>query len=408
MGWESKDIGDAGEGIFKRLALEWGASFLSTPSASGTDGYLQWYDLPGIRLWVQIKSILQYHQSTSFLPVYIRPGVLSEWYTYRPLLVVCEIRTNRAWWLDTAKESWYWGTVKGKTFHVPTDQPVDQTSKQAVRRIALQRPRVLQPYVFMTSSSSSAPNPELQSYSALKDLSFERVKEVLTNAYQEMKSVGVHERDIIALSVARLIQSQLDQFSAIPLDSFIELVSARLLSKEWGGRSFTLGTLASLLQPGLLNPLDDTFIDILTKASELAVAERSFLNPEFGLIISASLSQRFPTRTDLPEHLEYLATSVIHSPQNLTVENVAHSMLEWLDHRTEPLDQKISRHWLAHQVIRPLPADADIFLHIEDAEESVKQILEFGLEGVSPKDLILTDQLIRLRSSELIGKWTCP
>jgi hypothetical protein len=172
-----------------------------------------------------------------------------------------------------------------------------------------------------------------------------------------------------------------------------------------GGRSFTLGALAILLQPARKRAFCASFFPVLAEAADLAVTRRSFLNPEFGLIIAASLSQLFPERGDALELLEHLVETVVSNPQNLAVERVALVLRNWLDKRDLPLSQLIDEGWLTQEVVRPLPSDADIFLHRDEATAALTRVIHSGPAQASAEDLRSLDQLICLEASELLEQW---
>ena len=116
-------------------------------------------------------------------------------------------------------------------------------------------------------------------------------------------------------------------------------------------------------------------------------------------------AERFPHGSDVADLLQHLAQEVLADPQNLTIESVARWLLKWLNSKDVPLDKAIPGDWLALQVLRPLPSDAEVFLRRDEAEGAVMRAVENGVEGVTPEVLDLSDQLIRLRASQLLDEW---
>ena len=398
MGKESRQIGSHGEDLFGFLIDHWGAHWVHTPSAQGTDGYLEWDDLPGVRLWVQIKTRRKRNKKNAredcLLVQINKADTLKAWSTYGPILVVCVLEEARAWWLDTLPNLYPWIPPSPHTFQVPFNQPVDESTRKAVLHVALTRPRSLPLFVRSTLPTRIALN-----------LPLHIIKEIVEFAYRDMQSMGVLERDVTALAVARLIHLEIIPFTVKGLDFFLELVSDRLLSREWGGRSFTLGALSSLLYPKITNKFDPAFISTLTRAATRAIEQRTFVNPEFGLLIAASLVQHFPERNDLPGLVEHLVKMVAANPQNLQVESIARRLHDWLDRRWVPIEGLFPVGWLTDQVIRPIEQDAEVFLDLEAADNAVNHILKNGVMGATPEELNLIDQLTRLKAVDQLSKW---
>jgi hypothetical protein len=224
--------------------------------------------------------------------------------------------------------------------------------------------------------------------------------EFLHHAY-DMKSLTTQQRDVNALASARFIQSRISTLSSDDLEKYCELVIKRLLSKEMGGRSFTLGALANLLRPGLKMPLDRSFVTDLSDAAERAMTKGTFLNPEFGLVIAASLCERFGEASDW-DLLEYLVS--LRSP-NGTVSLISSRLRRWLEDRHSPLQRVIKPEWLVAQVVRDLPVNAEIFLKMDEVEAVAALVPSRPPSLVSAEELDAYDQVVRRDASALLDDW---
>lgn len=236
----------------------------------------------------------------------------------------------------------------------------------------------------------------------LKNLSPQTLQDVLEYLFgQDFHSI--HDRDTAALAGTRIIHCNLPAFNPrTSLDGFLGIVNSRLLTPQQGGRSFALGALASLLRPSLNIPFDSTYISELETAALLAIHRRTFLNPEFGLLIAAALCERFPKRRSVRRLVDELIIQVIDDPQNVCVKHVAVQMREWLPQRNSvPLETAFNWSWLEQQVVRPLPRNTPIFLRRAEAELAVHR-LDHGLLGTSAREQYLADQMIRLDASRLL------
>jgi uncharacterized protein DUF4365 len=404
MGAESRQIGRKGEALFWHLASEWG-EHETTPSAVGTDGYLRWPNVLANRLFVQVKTIRKRGRQTNTIPVRISAVHLRDWYAYRPLLVVCVLDEERAWWKDTAEDDWPQDPRKSKTFHIPLNQPVDVTTKDAVQKIALQRPRYLGPGVI----GHSAPEQSLTGIELvpeeLRRLSAPDMLHILKDIYKEMRLASIVERDGMALAAARLIHCNLPLFEKVPIEDYLELVRSRLLSIQQGGRSYTLGALASLLHPGLNHPFDGAFVDDLEKVVERAVKAGTFVNPEFALIIGASLVARFPDKSHLSDRIRDLTQWAVTNPQNFAIKQVALLLQRNFEQReTVVTNQLDSGNGIAKHILRPLRQDDEIFAKLEEAIAAAWRIVDSTPAGASKKDLSLFNQLTRFQASDLLQR----
>lgn len=217
---------------------------------------------------------------------------------------------------------------------------------------------------------------------------------------------GIQDRDIASLAGTRLIHYNLSTFeTARSLEDFLALISSRLRSPKEGGRSFALGALASLLRPSLNLPFDCAFIDQLEQAAAFAVRRRTYLNPEFGLLIAGSLSERFPERASSRLLLSDLVGEVIQDPQNKQVRSIAHRFNLWLPRRKSiPLEGIFDCAWLERQVVRPLDRTSPIFSQPSQAERAAARVAEHGLTGASVEELHLSDEMVRLKASDLLQR----
>lgn len=405
MGESSRTIGDRGERLFGHLASKWRAEWLRTGSQPSFDGELSWTDLPGVVLPVQIKTRLTMDTGWTNCPVYIRKArTLQDWSIRPPILVICVLEDGTAFWLDTADQlpRPHPSTF---TFHVPRTQPVSENTTGEIRRSALARPRVDAPYVDQTKAlrrfgmlyqwRPGLPK-RMDSPSTLMGL--------ITNAYREMGEVNVNNRDAVALAVARLLVGSGPVLRELNAEPLLEVVSNRLLSSALGGRSFTLGALVALLQPSAQARVGHDSIPILVNAAELAIDRRSFLNPEFGLIILAELSDRFRDVSLPREALSELTQRVRRDPQNRRVLRVARVLENWLSAPC-PLQQLFSSEWLNRAIYRPLPSMSPALVDPEGVSAVVSHVLIQGLSGSSARDLKLADQFIRLRAGDILARW---
>jgi hypothetical protein len=404
MGAESRQIGRKGEALFWHLAAEWG-EHETTPAAMGTDGYLRWPNVLANRLFVQVKTKRKRGRQTNSLPVTISATHLRDWYSYRPLLILCVLEEGRAWWKDTAEEEWPQDPRKSKTFRVPLNQPVDATTKDAVQKIALQRPRYLGPGVI----GLSAPEQSLTGIELvpeeLRRLSTPDMLYILKDIYKEMGQASIVERDGMALAAARLIHCNLPLFEKVPIEDYLELVRSRLLSTQQGGRSYTLGALASLLHPGLNHPFDAAFIEDLEKVAERAVKAGTFVNPEFALIIGASLVARFPDKSHLSDHIRDLTQWAVNNPQNSATKQVALLIQRNFEQRETAVTNQLDRgNGIAKHILRPLRQDDEIFAKLEEAIAAAWRVVESTPAAASQQDLSLFNQLTRFQASDLLQR----
>jgi hypothetical protein len=320
--------------------------------------------------------------------------------------VFCALDEERAWWKDTAHESWSPTPKKGAWIEIPLNQPVDGTTKDAVQKIALQRPRYVPPGVLPFASSRRLLKRDELVPEKLRKLSVQDMSAVLHDIYVEMDDahVTVVERDGLALAAARLIQYNLRCFESGSIDSFLKIVLSRLLSEQQGGRSNTLAALACLLQPGLHHQFDRAFSNDLETAIHLAVTAKTFVNPEFALVIGASLVARFPAMSHLSDHVRCLTLRAFDCPQTPEVKRVAGLLKNNFEQHVIPLDRLVTGRWLAKGIVRPLRQDDDIFRRREEAVEAAWRIVQVTPARARLDDLALFNQLTRLQAIEQLHR----
>jgi hypothetical protein len=392
MGWRSPLIGSAGEGLFQHLAYHWDAIFVPAP-APHTDGYLFWPEMEGVRLAVQIKSAEKRTAGVEWFDVDLSASNIRDWARHRPLLVLCIISEHRAWWIDTRQYHWQWEATEGQTRRLPLTQPVDETTKTAVQRIALRHSHHALPFVFSRHERT------------LADISPDRVRELLRDTYQKTASAGIIERDFAALAIARTVYSARATFRTITLERYLELVIDRLFESLPGGRSFTLGALAALLRTRRGLPIHSSFIPRLAEAASRAITARTFITPELGMLIAASLHDRFPQHPDVSGLVEYLVLEVQHAPQNPIIKSVAQRLSLSLGKTRRPLSTLFEASWVEDQITRPLCGDEFVLIDRNSADAATARALRAGVVGALPTDLQLADQLIRLKAYYLVDDW---
>src|SRR5580692_1493040 len=391
-GWKSSLLGTSGEGLFQHLAYFWDAQFIPTSVAPHIDGYVFWPAMGGVRLPVQIKSV-ERTNGKSWVDVEIGSHNLRDWAHHHPLLVLCDISEHLAWWVDTAEYSWPWEIDKSRTLRVRLNRSVDVSTRDSVKRIALSRcPHHDIPFVLGRRNRSIADLPP--------EFALERLK----SAYRETTKTGIIERDSTALAVARMICEARSSFRKTKLEQYLELVIDRLVATRPGGLSFTLGALTALLRTRRQLPTHSSFIPHLADAATRAITSRTFITPEFGLLIAAALHDRFPSHPDVSGLVEHLVLRV-DQPQNSTVALVANRINRIGYASGRPLSSYFSDIWLAEQIKRPLYRDADIFLDRAEADAAAARAVKAGVASADPKDLDLADQLIRLKASILLDDW---
>jgi hypothetical protein len=220
-----------------------------------------------------------------------------------------------------------------------------------------------------------------------------------------MDSLDIIGRDANALAVARLLVGSPSSLLRLDSDLLLDAVSVRLLSSAWGGRSFTLGALASLFRRDTGVSFGGEVIDPMIDAADWAITKRTLLNPEFGLIILAELVERFPTRSTPRDSLASLTEIVIQDPQNETLLRTARRLRAWLDADKRPLSTVVPRGWLERAAFRPLPSDSEVMADPEAAVAVVQHVLAYGIEGSSASQLQMVDHVVRKKAEEVMRKW---
>jgi hypothetical protein len=405
-GYDRQIIGNEGEHLFGVLAARWGAIWTNTREAAAVDGWLSWPDLPGVILWVQVKSRRELGTKGPELRIRIpNADTLADWSAREPILAVPVFDENEAFWIDTA-EHLPKPPPLSFTFRVPLLNAVSRTPKATIRRIALSRRRSLSPLevpgpTWFRSARRTVWQPSLPGTLA----SITSLSDLVLASYREMDSLDIIGRDANALAVARLLVGSPGALLRLDSDLLLDAVSVRLLSSAWGGRSFTLGALASLFRPDTGVSFGGEVIDRMIDAAEWAIAKRTLLNPEFGLIILAELVERFPTRSTPRDALASLTEIVVHDPQNKTLLRIARRLRAWLDADKRPLSTVVPKGWLEQAAFRPLPSDSEVMADPEAAVAAVQHVLAYGIEGSSTSQLQMVDHVVRKKAEEVMRKW---
>lgn len=401
-GARSREIGRNGEALFLHLASQWGG-FEYTPLAEGTDGYLRWPSVMSNRLFVQIRTTNRRRQSGNYLPVSVEASHLRDWYACRPLLVRCVLNEERAWWKDTADDEWALDTNEGKVFRVPLNQPVDATTREQVQKIALQRPRYTGPGVVPVHARKPL-NPIHLVPETLRSLSHADVLLLLRDIYAEMRRAKIIERDGLALAAARIVYSNLHTLKERSLDEYLNVLLLRVLSKEQGGRSYTLGALAGLLNPRLDRAFDRSFLPAMEKAVDNSVTAGTFVNPEFGLIVGASLVLKFPDVSHLSDHIRDLACQAADEPQTMALKKVADAVVAHFCRREMPVLARRAHDGVAQHILKPLQQDDEIFAKLDEAIETAWEIVGLTPAAASSEQLDLFNQLTKFQASSVLDK----
>jgi hypothetical protein len=406
VGLNAHLIGLEGEALFQRLARKHWGEFEYTPQAAGTDGYLRWTNVSAERLFVQIKTSTSRGRLTDFLKVEVAPNHLREWYAIRPILVKCILDEDSAWWMDTAEENWPFDARKSRMFSVPLGNPVDSSTKTAIQGIALRRSRFLPPGVIAAQGKRPASAKLALVPQSLRRLTPRELRGILETIYAEIAKASLIERDGMALSAARLIHCNLRMFEAGTVDAYLALVLSRLQSDQQGGRSNTLIALTSLLRPNLGLTFDPAFLPSLQIAIDRAVTAGTYVNPEFGLILAASLAARFPKASHLSDHARDLASKSLKATptsQNCRLRRVAGLLEHHLGDRASPYPHQFTGDaWLTKMIYRPLRPDDEIFRRFDQAAETAWRIVASTPARADVADLNLFNELTRLQASSLL------
>ena len=405
-GHERQLIGTQGEDLFGFLAARWGATWTNTREAARVDGWLSWPDLPGISLWVQVKSRRRIGTRGSELRIHIKNAdTLADWSARPPMLVVPVVDEGEAFWIDTADQLPN-PPPMSFTFRVPLSNAVSCTPKATIRRIALSRPRCLSPFeVTGPTRCRLARVATWQPSLPRKLASIASLSNLVLAAYREMDSLDVIERDANALAVARLLVGSPGALLQLDSDLLLDTVSQRLLSPALGGRSFTLGAMASLFRRDTVVCFGSEAIDRMIEVADWAIAKRTLFKPEFGLIILAELVERFPTRSMPSYALASLTERVARDPQNQTLLKIASRLRAWLDADRTPLGRVVPIGWLERAAFRPLPSDSEVMADPEAAVAAMQHVLAHGVEASSPIQLQMVDHIVRKKAGEVMRKW---
>ncbi len=408
MGMARTVHGLTGEYLFgERAGLCWGATFRHEPEAPYVDGYLHWpgeAHFEGVILWVQIKAHLQANEAGSFEVYIANPAVLREWKARGVILVVCDLEAREAWWGDTWRMSPTWTESGSAHFQVSRSQPVACWTKKAIRKAALMRPHkiVLRAYSKGLHAEIRRRQAELWLPSEpTHGKSMPPLGEAVEAAYGLMSSSTVLERNAIALSVARHLMERHSHITADVANEFIYSVIERLLSRDWGGRSYTLGALLLLLNQAMGTPIGAETCSQLTHVIEHALTSSSFLNPEFALLAAGFVDERFgETRSECGDLLREMAQKQAVSPRSPACHDVAKRMLSWIERRETPLERYFPESELLDAIVRPLPLAADVLADPEDAKDRAVEIMDIELAQRRDEQNYIYDEYIRFLADE--------
>ena len=186
--------GSAGEGLFQYLAaFHWRAEVVQHGNAQGTDAHLVWPDLPyGQQLSVQVKTTTKRVSARAKLvTLWLAPSKISGWAARRPILVLCDLNSACAWWLDTAVANIPFEPRKRTRFEIPLANRVDATSRDQIRRIAVDR----------WYRSIDYPSPPQR----MRNVRPDAAKGAIEDAYDQIGATEGIDRDVIALATTRFL-----------------------------------------------------------------------------------------------------------------------------------------------------------------------------------------------------------
>lgn len=388
MGHDSPINGDAGEGLFEYLAcFLWRAKVLRHPTAWGTDTYIRWHDLTdSMDLLVQVKARKRLGASSKSIELSLRPSEIRGWAARRPLLVLCDLTNARAWWLDT-DDLWVPSEPIEKwpvTFSLA--HPVDETTRNAVRSIAVARCR------------ESLSYPSLPK--RLRGMKDDRLEGLVEDSYAEIGKAKGLSRDAIALANARVVQrSRVDNLPA-DLNRLIEPMVKRIESKEQGGRSHSLAALMGVLlrenpRPGLRTDLGSRVADV----AEAAVTSGDFVHSEFGMITLARLVEFVPN--EYSERFKNLLSRAADMNQTERFHAVVGRLKLW-EPAKQSLRDALGQQWISKSITRWSDRTIDAFNRQVEAEEIVERAIRLGAKHLSSEELKLLDYWTRYRADQFL------
>ena len=384
-GHRNQIIGDAGEGLFQYLASYlWNARSLPHPQGEATDTYIYWPDLPEAgRLVVQVKAVERVTPSNSF--VRIRPSAARSSLHLRPLAVLCELSTGRAWWQDTNDESFRFPHSVELRIPIDRSRPVNETTRREIRRLTFKRNHRLR----LASRSPLPPN--------LRSVNFDSVMGLIEEAEQE-RTDDVIRRDGVALALARIVYATCQRLTAAQAVAIIERLLRRVAAKRPGGRSHTLGALVAILYKHPL--LDSPEVGReLEQVARFAVGAGDFIHAEFALLIAARAAE-MRDKPDV-EHLRDLISVASSKSRTKRFERVATKLGPWHPGQ-HPARMIFRSSTLIPSVIRRSDESLGILECKDEANRAVVRILTHGAAAASAVELRLVDQLTRLRADEIL------
>ncbi len=225
-------------------------------------------------------------------------------------------------------------------------------------------------------------------------------------AYDAMPECGILERNALALSVARAARGS-SELEAGVLDEFAGIVSERLASNAWGGRSYTHGAFLSLLHPQAGNQISlDSATQLMTTVAQMLNRD-SALNPELPLLLGGFIASRFRDRDpNLMHVVEDFARQACRQSSIPVYRRVGAVLLHWVSQPSEGLERIYTMRDLDDLIVRPLRTDSLVFASADLAEMSARQIAIKPVAERSLDERILYDDCIRHLAATSSDVWT--
>lgn len=388
MGHDRRINGDAGEGLFQYLAcFYWRAEVLPHPSAQGTDAYIGWHDLNSVeRLPIQVKSRRALPPRAKEFKLELEPAEIGGWAARRPILVLCDLSVGRAWWHDTKNDHLPSNPKASTTLRIPLVNLIDATTRDPIRNIAVQRWR------------ESTHYPSLPA--RLTGVKQDTLEHVIQDAYAEIRKMEFLDRDVVALSVARLLERSRCVDHPSDLNNIMMPMIDRIGCAEQGGRSHSLAALLSLLLLG--SQRDELRTDLradLSRVAKFAVTSGDFVHPEFGLIIAARLAEAGKPRDF--ECFKDLLEKAASMNQTERFREVARNLALW-EPAEQPLWAVLGPRRLGAQISRWSNEASQPFNRQEQAEDAVARAIDCGAAALTSEDLQLIDHWTRYRADQFL------
>lgn len=379
--------GDAGEGLFQYLAcFHWRADVLPHSQGQGTDGYIGWHDLEIPNLPFQVKSTVRLRAGSTKFSLSLEPSKIRGWSARRPILVLCDLNTARAWWLDTKELYIPSDPIRPIKRSFPLTHPVGESTRNDIRSIAVSRWR------------ESVGYPSLPE--RLRGMKDDRLEGLVEDSYVEIGRREGLERDAFSLANARVVQ--LSRFNNLPsdLNRLIEPMVKRIESREQGGRSHSLAALMGALfrespRPGLRTDLGSRVADV----AEAAVTSGDFVHSEFGVITLGRLVELAPN--EYSERFRDLLGRAADMEQTERFHAVVRRLKSW-EPAKRSLRDALGRQWITKSITRWSDGTVDAFNRQVEAEEIVERAIKLGAKHLSPEELELLDYWTRYRADQFL------